>query len=54
MLDANRHAIQVFVFFGPPPGSDRQAATTAIAAYVVFAALAAWLERRRGPQAAGA
>ena len=47
-------AIQVFVFFGPPPGSDRQAAATAIAAYVVFAALAAWLERPRGPQPASA
>ena len=40
-------AVQAFVFFGPPPSSDQAAAITAIGAYVVFAAGAGWLERRR-------
>ncbi len=40
-------AVQAFVFFGPPPSSDRAAAVTALGAYVVFAAVAGWLERRR-------
>ena len=39
-------AIQGFVFFGPPPASDRAAALTALAAYAVFAAIIALLERR--------
>lgn len=38
-------AIQAYVFFGPPPGSDKAAAWTALAAYAVFAAVAARLER---------
>ncbi len=40
-------ALQVVVFFGPPPPSDRAAAITALGSYVVFAAVAGWLERRR-------
>ena len=37
--------IQAYVFFGPPPVSAQAAAVTALVAYVVFAAVAAWLER---------
>ena len=40
-------AIQVYVFFGPPPVSDRAAAWTALAAYAVFGAVAARLEQRQ-------
>lgn len=40
-------AIQAYVFFGPPPVSDRAFAWTALAAYAVFAAVAGWLERTR-------
>jgi membrane-bound metal-dependent hydrolase YbcI (DUF457 family) len=39
-------AIQVFVFFGPPPASGRTAALTALASYLVFAGVIAVLERR--------
>jgi len=39
-------AIQAYVFFGPPPASDRAAALTALAAYAVFAAVVARLARR--------
>jgi hypothetical protein len=35
-------AIQVYVFFGPPPPSDRAAAMTALLAYAIFAAFVAW------------
>ena len=38
-------AIQAYVFFGPPPGSDKAAAWTALAAYAVFAGVVARLER---------
>jgi len=38
-------AIQAYVFFGPPPVSDTAAACTALAAYAVFAAVVARLER---------
>jgi hypothetical protein len=38
-------AIQAYVFFGPPPVSDRAAAWTALAAYALFAAIVARLER---------
>jgi hypothetical protein len=38
-------AIQAYVFFGPPPVSDRAAAWTALAAYIMFAAIVARLER---------
>jgi hypothetical protein len=40
-------AIQAYVFFGPPPVSDKAAAATAIAAYVVFAVVIGLLEGRR-------
>jgi hypothetical protein len=35
-------AIQVYVFFGPPPPSDRAAAMTALLAYALFAGFVAW------------
>jgi hypothetical protein len=38
-------AIQAYVFFGPPPLSDKAAAWTALVAYAVFAAVVARLER---------
>ncbi len=41
--------IQAYVFFGPPPVSPAAAAVTALAAYVVFAAVAHWLDRQRVP-----
>src|SRR2546426_4112486 len=40
-------AVQAVVFFGPPPSSDRAAAVTALGSYILFAAVARWLERRR-------
>jgi len=40
-------AIQVYVFFGPPPTSDASIAVTALVAYALFAAVAFWLERGR-------
>ena len=40
-------AIQVAVFFGPPPPSDKTAAVMAIASYVIFAAVIRLLEGRR-------
>jgi membrane-bound metal-dependent hydrolase YbcI (DUF457 family) len=39
-------AIQAYVFFGPPPASDKAAAATAIVAYVVFAVVIRLLEGR--------
>jgi len=39
-------AIQAYVFFGPPPASDRAAAATAILAYVVFAVVIRLIEGR--------
>ena len=39
--------IQAYVFFGPPPTSDRAAASTALIAYAVFAAVIWWLQDRR-------
>jgi len=46
-------AIQVYVFFGPPPASDKSLAGTALAAYVVFAVVVRLLEgpRRNAPAA---
>jgi hypothetical protein len=38
-------AIQAYVFFGPPPVSDKAAAVTALASYVMLAAVVARLER---------
>jgi hypothetical protein len=40
-------AVQASVFFGPPPGSVRQLAVTALVSYGVFAAAAYWLEKKR-------
>jgi len=40
-------AIQAYVFFGPPPTSDRAAASTALIAYAVFAVVIWWLQDRR-------
>lgn len=40
-------AIQCYVFFGPPPSSPTAAAITALVSYVVFAAVAEWLDRQR-------
>ncbi|WP_114968483.1 hypothetical protein [Rhodoferax ferrireducens] len=40
-------AIQCYVFFGPPPSSPTAAAITALISYVVFAAVAEWLDRQR-------
>jgi hypothetical protein len=39
-------ALQAYIFFGPPPSSDRAAAITALAAYILFAAVIRVLERR--------
>jgi hypothetical protein len=38
--------IQAYVFFGPPPASDKAAAATALIAYAVFAAVIRALERQ--------
>jgi len=40
-------AIQAYVFFGPPPTSDRAAASTALIAYAIFAIAIWWLQDRR-------
>jgi hypothetical protein len=40
-------AVQGFIFFGPPPSSDKAAAVTALVAYSVFCAAAYWLEKKR-------
>ena len=40
-------AIQGLVFFGAPPTSDKAAALTALISYLVFAAVAAWLDKKR-------
>ncbi len=42
-------AIQAYVFFGPPPASDKAAAATALIAYAVFAVVIRALERRTVP-----
>ena len=39
--------IQAYVFFGPPPTSDRAFAWTAIIAYAVFAMVIWWLQDRQ-------
>ena len=46
--------VQAVVFFGPPPSSDSAAAMTALFSYCLFAAIAAWLERKRIPIREGA
>ncbi len=40
-------AIQCYLFFGPPPVSPAAAAISALVSYVVFAAVAQWLDRQR-------
>lgn len=40
-------AVQAYVFFGPPPTSDRAFAWTALIAYATFAAVIWWLQDRR-------
>ena len=45
-------AIQAYVFFGPPPISDRAAASTALIAYAMFATTIWWLQDRRAVTAA--
>ena len=40
-------AIQAYVFFGPPPASDKAAAVTALVAYAIFAIVVSILEQRR-------
>ena len=45
-------AIQGYIFFGPPPASPIAAAVTALVSYVVFAAVAHWLDRSRETAAA--
>jgi Na+/melibiose symporter-like transporter len=48
--------IQAFISFGPTLPSDRGAAVTALAWYVVFAGIIAWWERRHtvaAPSAGG-
>jgi hypothetical protein len=44
-------AIQAYIFFGPPPVSDKAAAWTALAAYAVFAVVVARLEWPHRPRA---
>jgi phosphatidylglycerophosphate synthase len=39
--------IQAYIFFGPPPASPVAAAATALVSYVVFAAVAYWLDGKR-------
>ena len=38
--------IQAYIFFGPPPASDKALALTALGIYLLFAVVAFWLERR--------
>jgi hypothetical protein len=40
-------AIQCYLFFGPPPTSPAAASISALVSYVVFAAVAQWLDRQR-------
>ena len=40
-------ATQCYLFFGPPPTSPAAAAISALVSYVVFAAVAQWLDRQR-------
>lgn len=40
-------AIQAYVFFGPPPASDKAAAVTALLSYAVFAVIIRALERKQ-------
>jgi membrane-bound metal-dependent hydrolase YbcI (DUF457 family) len=40
-------AIQAYIFFGPPPASDKAAAVLALISYFLFALVAYWLESNR-------
>lgn len=40
--------IQGWVFFGPPPASDKAAAVSALLSYAAFGGVAYWLERSGG------
>ncbi len=40
-------AIQAYAFFGPPPASDKTFAATALASYVIFAAIIRLIEAKR-------
>jgi hypothetical protein len=40
-------ALQTYIFFGPPPASDKAFAWTAIAAYALLAAVIWWLQDRK-------
>ena len=42
-------AVQAFVFFGPPPTSDKAAAVSALILYFAFAGIAYWLKGKRAP-----
>ena len=44
--------VQAYIFFGPPPVSPAAAAATALVSYVVFAAVAQWLDHKREVTAA--
>ena len=39
-------AIQAYIFFGPPPVSDKAAAVTALVSYALFALIIRLLEGR--------
>jgi hypothetical protein len=43
--------VQVMVFFGSPPTSDKEVAISALGSYFLFAVMAYWLERKRKPVA---
>jgi hypothetical protein len=43
-------AFQAYVFFGPPPTSDKAAAILSLFFYFAFAGIAFWLERKRAPR----
>jgi hypothetical protein len=43
-------AFQAYVFFGPPPSSDKAAAVTALVLYSAFAGTAYWLDGKRTPR----
>jgi hypothetical protein len=47
ILDIVYQIEQAYVFFGPPPSSDRTFALTALARYSIFAAAIWWLQDRR-------
>jgi hypothetical protein len=40
-------ALQSYIFFGPPPASDKSMAWTALVSYAVLALVIWWLQDRR-------